>query len=62
MLEELIPLCRDRATILVLDVDSREDWRQAFGSRVPVLCSGSREISVAHLDRGTLMAVFQQSQ
>jgi DNA-binding IclR family transcriptional regulator len=62
MLEELIPLCRDRATIVVLDVDSREDWRQAYGSRVPVLCSAGGEISVAHLDRGALMAVFQQSQ
>jgi hypothetical protein len=61
MLEELIPLCRDRATIRVLDVDSREDWRQAYGSRVPVLCSGGREISVSHLDRSALVAVFQQA-
>lgn len=58
MLEELAPLCRGQATISVLDVDSREDWRLAYGSRVPVLCNGSDEISVAHLDRNALVGVL----
>ena len=62
MLEELVPLCRDRATIRVLDVDSREDWRRAYGQRVPVLCSGDREICVAQLDRGALLALFPRSR
>lgn len=61
MLEELVPLCRDRATIRVLDVDSRDDWRQAYGDRIPVLCSGDREISVAHLDRDALLALLGAS-
>jgi N6-adenosine-specific RNA methylase IME4 len=61
MLEELVPLCRDRASIRVLDVDSREDWRQAYGNRVPVLCVDDREISVAHVDRRALLALFQAS-
>ena len=58
MLEELVPLCRDRATIRVLDVDSRDDWREAYGSRIPVLCNGDRELSVAHLDRDALLAIL----
>jgi len=58
MLEELVPLCRDRATIRVVDVDSREDWRLAYGSRVPVLCNAGRELSVARLDRKALFAVL----
>jgi hypothetical protein len=58
MLEELVPLCRDRATIRVLDVDSRDDWRLAFGSRVPVLCTADREVSVARLDRKALLALL----
>jgi hypothetical protein len=62
MLEELVPLCRERAAIRVLDVDSREDWRRAYGQRVPVLCSGDREISVAHLDRAALLALFPASR
>jgi hypothetical protein len=61
MLEELVPLCRDRATVRVLDVDSRDDWRQAYGNRIPVLCSGDREVSVAHLDRDALLAVLGAS-
>jgi hypothetical protein len=61
MLEELVPLCRDRATVRVLDVDSRDDWRQAYGNRIPVLCSGDREVSVVHLDRDALLAVLGAS-
>ena len=61
MLEELVPLCRDRARITVRDVDTREDWRNAYGQRVPVLCSGDREICAAHLDRGALVALFPPS-
>ncbi len=61
MLEELVPLCRGRATIRVLDVDSRDDWRLAFGSRVPVLCNVDREVSVARLDRQALLAVLDAS-
>lgn len=59
MIEELVPLCRDRATICVLDVDIREDWRLAYGARVPVLCAGDREVSVARLDRKALIALFE---
>lgn len=61
MLEEMAPLCRGRATIRVLDVDSRDDWRQAYGTRIPVLCSGDREISVARLDRDALLAILDAS-
>ena len=61
MLEELVPLCRDQARIRVLDVDSREDWRQAYGNRVPVLCVEGQELCVAQVDRGALRALFQGS-
>jgi len=61
MLEELVPLCRDRATIRVLDVDSREDWQRDFGSRVPVLCNADRELSVARLDRKALFALLDSA-
>lgn len=61
MLEELVPLCRGQATIRVADVDTRDDWRQAYGDRVPVLCSGDREICFAHLDRDTLLAFLREA-
>lgn len=58
MLEELIPLCRGRATIRVLDVDARADWREAFGLRIPVLCCGEREVSATRLDRDAVLALL----
>ncbi|MBL8201952.1 MAG: glutaredoxin family protein [Chromatiales bacterium] len=58
MLEELVPLCRDRATIRVVDVDSRHDWQAAYGNRIPVLCHGDQEVSVARLDRDAVLAVL----
>ena len=61
MLEELVPLCRGRATIRVIDVDGRGEWQQAFGSRVPVLCIADHEVCVARLDRGALLPFFAAS-
>lgn len=58
MLEELVPLCRGRATIRVLDVDTRDDWRVTYGSRVPVLCCADHEISVARLGRDELLKLL----
>lgn len=58
LLEELAPLARDRATLVVRDVDEREDWRASYGTRVPVLCWGEREISVARLDRDAVLAAL----
>jgi hypothetical protein len=57
MLEELIPLCRDRATLRVLDVDDRPEWRTRYGLRVPVLCRGETELAVTRLDPQALAAV-----
>jgi hypothetical protein len=61
MLEELVPLCRDRATLRVLDVDTRDDWRSAYGGRVPVLCHGARELAVARLDRTGFLAFLEEA-
>lgn len=59
MLEELLPLCRGHATLEVRDVDTSEAWARAYGDRVPVLCHGESEISVARLDRAALLALFR---
>lgn len=58
MLEELVPLCRGRADIQVIDVDSHDNWRQQFGDRVPVLCHAGQELAVARLDRDVLLDHF----
>jgi hypothetical protein len=37
LVEQLLDFARGRATIDVRDVDTRDDWREAYGLRVPVL-------------------------
>lgn len=37
LVEELLPRVRGRATVRVVDVDTRDDWREAYGLRVPVV-------------------------
>lgn len=54
LLEELEPLVRARATIIVRDVDDRPEWRNTFGERVPVVCGGAAEICHFHLDRAAV--------
>lgn len=58
MLEELVPLCRGRAVLRVLDVDGDPAWQERYGNRVPVLCAGDRELSVARLDRDAVLAAL----
>jgi hypothetical protein len=50
LLEQLEPLCRGRAAILVRDVDTRPEWADAHGNYVPVLCLDGREICRYTLD------------
>ncbi|MEO8443408.1 MAG: glutaredoxin family protein [Gammaproteobacteria bacterium] len=61
LLEELVPLCRGRATIRVCDVDERQEWQQAYGNRVPVLCVADREVCAGRLDRDAVLALFPGS-
>jgi hypothetical protein len=37
MIEELLPLIRDRLDLIVQDVDSRHDWYEKYDTRVPVM-------------------------
>ena len=58
LIEELVPLCRGRATIRVVDVDTRPEWREAYGLRIPVLCHGDREVSSTRLNRDAVLALL----
>ena len=57
MLEELERLHSARISVTVLDVDSRDDWRQQHGLKVPVLCHGDQVICFGRLDRAALRRV-----
>jgi thioredoxin reductase (NADPH) len=58
LLAELEPLCRDRAQIVVRDVDTEADWVAAYGDAVPVLCEGEREICRYRLDRRAVIELL----
>ena len=55
LIEELLPLIRDRATLEVRDVDERDDWREAFDRRVPVVEFGGRIVCEYPLDRPAVL-------
>ena len=58
MLEELEPLCRGRASVIVRDVDSRSEWADAYGLYVPVLVVDGKEVSRYRMDRETVVALL----
>lgn len=51
LIEELLEFVRDRARIVVHDIDSRDDWREAYGVRVPVVELDGATLCEYHLDR-----------
>ncbi len=60
MLEELLPLIRDKAEIVVHDIDSRQEWRDEYDIRIPVLEHAGQVISEYQLDRDALARVLAE--
>ena len=60
LIEELVPLLRDRLRLEVRDIDSREDWRERYDSRVPVVEFDGRLVCQYALDRDAVEAVIPQ--
>jgi Glutaredoxin-like domain (DUF836) len=58
LLEELLPLVAGRIRVVVCDIDSREDWRKDFNTRVPVVKYDGEEICQYHLDRQALTRIL----
>ena len=54
MIEELLPLAKGRAEVIVCDIDTRDDWRQEYDVRIPVLKYDGEFICQYHLDREAL--------
>ena len=61
-IEDLMPLCRGRARIVVRNVDLDRDWREAYGLRIPVLCYGDREVSAVELDRAAVLELLAETE
>lgn len=58
LLDELAPLVDGRLDLEVRDVDARDEWREAFGWRVPCVEYEDRVISEYHLDRDAISAIL----
>ena len=61
MLEELLPLIAGRAQVEVRDIDTRDDWREAYHTRVPVLEHDGEAVCQYHLDREALARILNSS-
>jgi len=60
MIEELLPLIRDRLDLVVQDVDSRHEWYEKYDTRVPVMEYDGEVICQYHLDREALSRILNK--
>ena len=58
LIEDLMPLIRGRFDLEVCDVDTRDDWRDAYDTAVPVLEYDGKLVCQYHLDRDALAAIL----
>ena len=58
LIEELLPLIQGRIELVVCDIDSRDDWRDEYDTRVPVLKYDGEFICQYHLDREALTRIL----
>ena len=58
LIEELLELNLGRMQVEVRDIDSREDWRDAYDTRVPVVKYDGELICQYHLDRDALADIL----
>ena len=61
MLEELLPLIRGKAELEIRCVDSRDDWREKYDVRVPVVESGGQIISEYPLNLDSVHAFLART-
>ena len=58
LIDELLPLVRGQLEVELRDVDSRDDWRREYHTRVPVVEYDGRTICEYHLDRDAVEALL----
>ncbi len=62
LIEQLLPMLRDRAELEIRDIDTREDWRDAYDTRVPVVEYDGSLVCEYHLDRASISAILAAQQ
>jgi hypothetical protein len=61
LIEELLPLIDGRMQLEICDIDSRDDWRREYDTRVPVVKYDGALICQYHLDREALASVLNKN-
>ena len=62
LIEDLLPLVRGRCKVVIRDIDSREDWKKKFDTRIPVLEYDGEFICQYHLDRHALTRILSPNE
>ncbi len=58
LIEELMELTAGRAEVVVHDVDTRDDWRSAYGACVPVIEFRGARLCEFVLDRDAVLTAL----
>lgn len=61
LIEELLPLTRGHLEVTICDIDSREDWRNEYDTRVPIVKYDGEIICQYHLDRAALARILSNT-
>ena len=61
LIEELLPLIRGHLDLEICDIDTRDEWRQEYDSRVPVVKYDGAVICQYHLDREALARILNKN-
>lgn len=61
LIEGLLPMVRGRIGVDVVDIDSKDEWRAAFTTRVPVVEYRGRTVCEFTLDRNAIKEILDHS-
>jgi len=61
LVKEMLPLLQGRIDIQVRDIDTNEDWRQAYDVRIPIVEYEGRVICQYYLDKAKIEAIVAAS-
>ena len=61
LIEELLPLVRGKLEVEVLDIDSRPEWVEAYGTRVPVVEYRERFVCQYQLDADAVRQIIART-
>ena len=58
LIDELVPLVQGRLELSICDIDTRDDWRNEYDTRIPVVKYDGAVICQYHLDREALTRIL----